>query len=194
MRISKKNRTTKETTISINLNIDGSRKINIDTQLKFFDHMLEQLAFHSNWDLDIRATGDIDVDDHHLIEDIAILLGECLNELRLKKKNLMRYGQRLLPMDSTLILCALDLDGRGECVIDLPFSREFIGKIATEMWKHFFKSLSSNGNFSLHIKTLYFDNNHHLVEGSFKSLALSLKEAFTLNNSEKILSTKGEIC
>lgn len=185
-----KNRQTRETAITLQLTIDGRATANIATGLKFFDHMLEQLAFHAGWDLSIQAEGDVDVDDHHLIEDVAIVLGDALNDIRQSRSGLARYGQRLLPMDASLILCAVDLDGRGHCVCDLPFTRETVGQLATEMWPHFFKTLSSRGQFSLHIKTMYFDNNHHLIEGAFKSLARALREALSING-QGISSTKG---
>ncbi len=185
-----KKRQTRETAITLKLTIDGQAATAITTGIKFFDHMLEQLAFHAGWDLSIQAEGDIDVDDHHLIEDVAIVLGDALNDIRQSRSGLARYGQRLLPMDASLILCAVDLDGRGHCVCDLPFTRETVGNIATEMWPHFFKTLSSRGQFSLHIKTLYFDNNHHLIEGAFKSLARALREALRVDGTS-ITSTKG---
>lgn len=187
-----KTRQTRETSIELQLNVDGKKNVAINTGLKFFDHMLEQLAFHAGWDLQLQANGDIDVDDHHLIEDVAIILGDALNEIRQTRSGLTRYGQRLLPMDSSLILCAIDLDGRGHCVCDLPFTRETVGNLATEMWPHFFKTLSSRGQFSLHIKTMYFDNNHHLIEGAFKSVARALREALTIAG-DGISSTKGTL-
>ncbi len=187
-----KARETRETSISLQLNVDGKKDVNIDTGLKFFDHLLEQLAFHGGWDLQLQANGDIDVDDHHLIEDVAIVLGDALNDLRQSRQGLTRYGQRLLPMDSTLVLCAVDLDGRGHCVTHLPFARETVGAIATEMWPHFFKTLATRGQFSLHIKTEYFDNHHHLIEASFKALARALREALSVSD-EGISSTKGQL-
>lgn len=187
-----KTRQTRETSISLQLNIDGKSQIKIDTGLKFFDHLLEQLAFHAGWDLQLEASGDIDVDDHHMIEDVAIVLGDSLNEIRQSRRGLTRYGQRLLPMDSTLVLCAVDLDGRGHCVTDLPFTREAVGGVATEMWPHFFKTLSSRGQFTLHIKSMYFDNHHHLIEGSFKALARALGEALS-SSGDAINSTKGSL-
>lgn len=188
-------RKTNETTIELSLQIDGSATFDIRTGLPFFDHMLEQLTFHAGWDLRLRADGDIGVDDHHLIEDVAIALGDALNQARQARNAsaINRYGQRLLPMDGSLVLCAIDLDGRGNAVIQLPFSREQMGGIATEMWPHFFKTLSARGQFSLHIQTQYFDNNHHLLEASFKALARALREACTFNNthSPTVPSTKG---
>lgn len=182
-------RSTKETSINILLNIDGKQQIDIATGLPFFDHMLTQLALHAGWDLTLDAKGDLQVDDHHLIEDVAICLGTVLNKSWRNKGNIRRYGQRLLPMDSTLVMVAIDVCGRSNCVTDLPFDREMVGSIATEMWKHFFYSLAINAQISLHIKSEYFDNNHHLIEASFKGLAFALKEALQVEANEN--SSKG---
>ncbi|NVJ67250.1 MAG: imidazoleglycerol-phosphate dehydratase HisB [Gammaproteobacteria bacterium] len=181
-------RETKETSISLALNVEGKQQISINTGLPFFDHMLTQLGLHAGWDMELNAQGDLDVDDHHLIEDIAICLGQALNQAWRSKGQIERYGQRLLPMDATLVLVAVDICGRGYSVTNMPFSREFLGNVATEMWKHFFYTLAINAQISLHIKTEYFDNNHHLIEACFKGLALAFKDAFKktqLNNSSK---------
>jgi imidazoleglycerol-phosphate dehydratase len=183
-------RNTKETQISLSLNLEATGQVQIETGLPFFNHLLEQLAFHGQMDIQLKATGDLDIDDHHLIEDVAIVLGLALDELRQHRPGMARYGQRLLPMDGTLILCAVDLCGRAASVVDLPFTREKVGGVATEMWPHFFKTLATKGQFSLHLKTQYFDNHHHLIEGSFKALARSLREALTLERSG-VASTKG---
>lgn len=184
------NRKTKETDIRLQLDVDGNRQVSVRTGLAFFDHMLEQLAFHAGWNLTIDATGDIDVDDHHMIEDVAIVIGDALNQVRQSRPGLARYGQRLLPMDETLVLCAVDLSGRPAAVIDLPFTRDTIANIATEMWPHFFKTLAIRGQFALHIKTEYFENHHHLIEAAFKALARALREALSVQTSE-VTSTKG---
>lgn len=183
-------RDTKETRIQLTLNVAGNRAVQIDTGLPFFNHLLEQLAFHAGWDLNLQASGDIEIDDHHLIEDVAIVLGLAIDLLRQSRPGLARYGQRLLPMDETLVLCAVDLSGRAAAVIDLPFTREAVGGLATEMWPHFFKTLASKGQFALHLKTQYFDNHHHLIEASFKALAQALKEALAVQGSS-VTSTKG---
>ena len=183
-------RDTKETQIRLTLTVDGTRQVAIDTGLPFFNHLLEQLAFHAGWDLTLQAKGDIEIDDHHLIEDVAIVLGMTIDQLRQTRPGLARYGQRLLPMDETLVLCAVDLSGRAAAVINLPFTREAVGGLATEMWPHFFKTLASKGQFALHLKTEYFDNHHHLIEASFKALARALKEALAVQ-SNSVTSTKG---
>lgn len=185
-------RDTKETQIRLTLNIDGNRQVETNTGLPFFNHLLEQLAFHAGWDLTLIAKGDIEIDDHHLIEDVAIVLGQALDHLRQSRPGITRYGQRLLPMDETLVLCAVDLSGRAASVVNLPFTRESVGGLATEMWPHFFKTLASKGQFALHLKTEYFDNHHHLIEASFKALARALKEALTVQ-SNSVSSTKGTL-
>lgn len=170
-------RQTKETAIRLELNVYGQQKLKINTGLPFFDHMLTQLALHAGWDLNLEANGDLEVDDHHLVEDVAICLGQALQQAWRQQESITRYGQRLLPMDASLIMVAVDVSGRGYGITDLPFTREMIGNIATEMWKHFFYTFAINAQISLHIKAEYFDNNHHLIEASFKGLAFALREA-----------------
>lgn len=186
----KVSRATKETQIELSLDINGDPKDkNISTGLPFFDHMLDQLASHAGWFLDLKVTADLEVDDHHGIEDVAICLGEALYEAWQAAKPNQRYGQRFLPMDESLTLCAVDLCGRPYSVIDLPFSQPQLGGINTEMWEHFFYTLAINSKICLHLKNQYFRNNHHLVEGAFKALAYALKEALQPVTGER--STKG---
>lgn len=182
-------RETKETSIKLSLNINGEQRVNIDTGLPFFDHMLNQLATHAGWDLILKSQGDLDVDDHHLIEDVAISLGQAFQKAWRQQGKIVRYGQRLLPMDASLLMVAVDVCGRAYSITDLPFSRESMGGIGTEMWQHFFYTFAINSAITLHIKAEYFDNNHHLVEASFKGLAFALREA--LQVSERDNSTKG---
>jgi len=182
-------RKTKETDIDLSLNINGSQNISINTGIGFFDHMLEQLASHARWDLSIQVKGDLEIDDHHSIEDIAICLGDALQQNWRSLNSIQRYGQRLLPMDETLIMCAIDLSGRGIYVGKLEFTRENIGGVSTEMFEHFFNTLAMNAAMTLHIKPIYFRNNHHLVEGCFKALAYALKEALRPSSGEN--TTKG---
>ncbi len=182
-------RNTRETSIELSLDIKGQQTININTGIGFFDHMLEQIASHARWDLDIKVNGDLGVDDHHTVEDIAICLGDALQQSWRKLDSMQRYGQRLLPMDEALILCAVDLSGRGIYVGDLPFSRENIGNMSTEMFEHFFNTLAASAAITLHINPMYFKNNHHLVEGCFKATAYALKEALSPTTGEN--TTKG---
>ena len=182
-------RNTKETEIILSLNVHGQQKIAINTGIGFLNHMLEQLASHARWNLSIDVKGDLHIDDHHSVEDIAICLGDALQQSWRNLPSMQRYGQRLLPMDETLILCAVDLSGRGIYVGKLEFSREMIGGLSTEMFEHFFNTLALTAAMSLHIEPLYFRNNHHLAEGCFKALAYALKEALSPAQGDN--TTKG---
>ena len=186
----KVSRKTKETQIELSLDVagDASQK-NINTGLPFFDHMLDQLASHAGWFLDLQVKADLEVDDHHGIEDVAICLGDALYQAWQKQQPCQRYGQRLLPMDEALTTCAVDLCGRPYAVINLPFSQPMLGGINTEMWEHFFYTLAINSKICLHLNNQYFRNNHHLVESAFKALAYALKEALLPATGER--STKG---
>ena len=183
------NRKTKETDIALTLNIHGTQQVDCNTGIGFFDHMLEQLAVHAGWDLSLKIQGDLQVDDHHSVEDVAICLGQAIQQSWRQQGPLQRYGQRYLPMDEALILCALDLSGRAYYVGQLEFTRETIGSMATEMFDHFFYTLAINAAITLHIKPMYFSNNHHLIEGCFKALAYAFKEALTPRADDN--TTKG---
>lgn len=174
-RIAEVRRTTKETDIYIRLNVDGNGTCDIHTGLGFFDHMLEQIGKHGNMDLTIRVEGDLDVDEHHTIEDTAIALGDCLYQALGSKRGIERYGF-CLPMDDCLCQVALDFGGRPWLVWDATFHREKIGDMPTEMFFHFFKSLSDSARMNLNIKAEG-GNEHHKIEGIFKALARSLRMA-----------------
>lgn len=168
-------RTTKETDIRIRLNLDGNGTCHISTGLRFFDHMLEQIGKHGGIDLDITVKGDLEVDEHHTIEDTAIALGECIYQALGSKRGIERYGF-CLPMDDCLCQVALDFGGRAWLVWDAEFHREKIGDMPTEMFLHFFKSLSDSARMNLNIKAEG-QNEHHKIEGIFKALARSIKMA-----------------
>lgn len=168
-------RTTKETDVLVRLNIDGSGRSEISTGLGFFDHMLEQLAHHGMMDVYIKVNGDLNVDEHHTIEDTAIALGDCLLKALGSKRGIERYGY-CLPMDDSLCTVALDFGGRPWLVWDASFTRERIGDMPTEMFRHFFKSLSDSARMNLNISAQG-DNEHHKIEGIFKALARSLRMA-----------------
>jgi imidazoleglycerol-phosphate dehydratase/histidinol-phosphatase len=183
-------RTTKETDIFIELNLDGSGKCSIDTGLKFFDHMLEQIGKHSGSDLTIKVKGDLEVDEHHTIEDTAIALGEAFGKALGNKRGIERYGF-YLPMDDCLCSVALDFGGRAWLVFDAEFNREYIGDLPTEMIYHFFKSLSNAARMNLNIKAVG-TNEHHKLEGIFKALAKSIKMAVKRDIYQyELPSTKG---
>ena len=183
-------RTTKETDIYVSLNLDGTGKCDISTGLGFFDHMLEQIGKHSGSDLNIRVKGDLNVDEHHTIEDTAIALGECLLKALGDKRGIERYGY-CLPMDDCLCQVALDFGGRPWLVYDAKFNREKIGDMPTEMFLHFFKSLSDAARMNLNIKAEG-ENEHHKIEGIFKALAKSIKMAVRRDIYKyELPSTKG---
>ena len=185
-------RTTKETDISVKLNLDGTGKCDIDTGLGFFDHMLEQIGKHGMMDLTVRCKGDLNVDEHHTIEDTAIVLGDCMLKALGDKRGIERYGY-CLPMDDCLCSVALDFGGRPWLVWDAEFKREKIGDMPTEMFLHFFKSLSDSARINLNIKAEG-TNEHHKIEGIFKALARSLRMAVKRDIYHyELPSTKGTL-
>ncbi|MEO9887655.1 MAG: imidazoleglycerol-phosphate dehydratase HisB [Balneola sp.] len=186
-------RKTKETEIKVDLNLDGTGKSTIDTGLKFFDHMLEQIARHGLVDLDIFCKGDLEVDEHHTIEDVAIALGEAITNALGDKKGIERYSF-VLPMDEAQSTVAMDLSGRPYLVFDVPMKREYVGDFPTEMLEHFFYSLSMNLKATLHV-TCKGDNDHHKIEACFKGFARTLKTAIEQNGriKDQIPSSKGSL-
>ncbi len=183
-------RNTNETKIKINLNLDGTGKSNIDTGIAFFDHMLDQIAKHGQMDLEIKVDGDLEVDEHHTIEDTGIVLGEAFYQALGNKLGIERYAF-VLPMDDCLAQVALDFGGRNWMVWDAEFKREMIGKMPTEMFFHFFKSFSDSAKANLNIKAEG-DNEHHKIESIFKAFAKCLKSAVKKDSEKMILpSTKG---
>lgn len=192
-RIARLKRTTKETDIDIELNLDGTGKSQIDTGLKFFDHMLDQIAKHALVDLKITCKGDLEVDEHHTIEDVSIALGETILKALGSKKGLERYGF-VLAMDEAQATVALDLSNRPYLVFDVPMKREYVGDFPTEMLEHFFYSLAMNLKATLHV-TCTGDNDHHKIEACFKGFARSLKTAIEQNGRIKnqIPSSKGTL-
>ena len=183
-------RTTAETDIAVSLNLDGTGKADIHTGLGFFDHMLEQIARHGLIDLSIRCRGDLHVDEHHTIEDVALALGQAIDQALGDKKGLQRYGF-CLPMDDCLATVAIDFGGRPWLVFNADFQREKIGDVPTEMFPHFFKSLSDAAHLNLHI-TATGANEHHKIEGIFKALARSLRMALRRDAEHlQLPSTKG---
>jgi imidazoleglycerol-phosphate dehydratase/histidinol-phosphatase len=185
-------RTTKETDICIRLDLDGNGTCHIDTGLGFFDHMLEQIGKHGGMNLHIEVKGDLHVDEHHTIEDTAIALGECIYKALGNKRGIERYGYTL-PMDDCLCQVALDFGGRAWLVWDAKFKREKIGEMPTEMFLHFFKSLSDAARMNLNIKAEG-ENEHHKIEGIFKALARALKMAVRRDIYHyELPSTKGTL-
>ncbi len=194
MRTATIERKTRETEVSLKLNLDGSGDSNIDTPLKFLNHMLENFARHSSFDLDIYARGDVEVDDHHLVEDVGIAMGEAFDKALGDKMGIARMSNRIVPMDDSRADVSVDLSGRPYAVIELPFS-EFhekrVGDVSKENVVHFLESFALNGRFNLNVK-VEGKNDHHKVESCFKALAKSLQDA-TRITGKGIPSTKGVI-
>ncbi len=190
-RTSKLTRKTRETDIKISLNIDGSGKHNIDTGLKFFDHMLESFTRHGFFDLDIKVIGDIDVDDHHTIEDTGLLLGQCFKEALGDKVGIDRMGYSIVPMDESISTVAVDISGRNYTVFNAEFSYQYIGDINSQNVKHFIESFANTSLMNINIKAEG-ENDHHICEAIFKSLARALNSATKITH-DQILSTKGKL-
>ena len=193
-RIADCKRTTKETDIALILNLDGSGKADIDTGIGFFDHMLYGFSRHGMFDLNVRVKGDLIVDCHHTIEDTGIVLGTAIKEAVGDKKGMKRFGSCILPMDETLVLCAVDLSGRPYLSFDGEFTTDRVGYMDTEMVKEFFYAISYTAGMNLHIKVLSGGNNHHMIEAMFKAFARALDEATGFDpRITDILSTKGSL-
>ncbi len=187
-------RNTKETKISLELNIDGQGTSQVSTGIGFFDHMLEGFARHGFFDLSVRIDGDLNVDGHHTVEDCGIVLGQAVKEAVGDKKGIRRYGQFLLPMDDALVLCAVDLCGRPWLNFDAAFSVERVGYLETELIREFFYAVSYAAGMNLHIKVLDGQNNHHIIEAMFKAFAKALDEATGFDERiTDVLSTKGAL-
>lgn len=185
-------RDTKETQITVCLELDGTGKSSLDTGIRFFDHMLDGFARHGLFDLEVVCHGDTDVDCHHSIEDTGIVLGSAIREAVGDKKGIRRYGYFILPMDEALVLCALDLSGRPYFVYDAEFSGDRCGEMDTQMAKEFFYAVSYAAGMNLHIKVLYGENDHHIMEAMFKAFAKALDMAVSLDERiTDVLSTKG---
>ncbi|MCI9162500.1 MAG: imidazoleglycerol-phosphate dehydratase HisB [Lachnospiraceae bacterium] len=193
-RIAAITRTTKETDISLTLNLDGSGQAEIDTGIGFFDHMLHGFARHGLFDLQVKVKGDLQVDTHHTIEDTGIVLGNAIRQAVGDKAGIVRYGFRILPMDEALILCALDLCNRPYLVYDLRLDRERVGDLETEMVREFFYAVAYGAAMNLHIKQMDGSNNHHIIEGTFKAFGKALDEATRRDGRILgVLSTKGSL-
>lgn len=187
-------RNTKETKITMDLNLDGKGEADVSTGIGFFDHMLNSFARHGFFDLTVKVDGDLSVDTHHTIEDTGIVLGMAIKEALGKKEGIKRYGSKILPMDEALLLCALDLCGRPYLVYDLVLDREYVGDLETEMIKEFFYAVSYGAEMNLHIKQLSGSNNHHIIEGAFKAFGKALDEALQADERiQGVLSTKGSL-
>ena len=191
-RIASRTRKTAETDISVTVDLDGCGISSIGTGVVFLDHMLTSFSRHSGIDLNIVCSGDLDVDDHHSVEDVALVIGSAIADALGDKKGIGRYGWAIIPMDEALAQCAVDLGGRSYCVFRADFRRPVIQGLSTEMVEHFFLSLSRTMNANLHLSVLEGQNTHHMIEALFKSLAYAMKQAVRVSGTE-IPSTKGTI-
>ena len=187
-------RNTKETKICLTLDLDGTGKASLNTGIGFFDHMLDGFARHGFFDLDLAVDGDLNVDSQHTIEDTGIVLGTAIKNALGKKEGIRRYGSCILPMDETLVLCALDLSGRPYFSFDGTFDTPRVGEFDTEMVREFFYAISYTAGMNLHMKVLSGTNSHHIIEALFKAFAKALDEAVTTDpRIHDILSTKGSL-
>ena len=193
-RVAEVKRTTKETDISLSLNLDGNGTSEIDTGIGFFDHMLDGFARHGLFDLKVEVKGDLIVDCHHSIEDTGIVLGEAIKKAVGDKKGMKRFGSCILPMDETLVLCAIDISGRPYLSFDGEFTTDRVGYMDTEMVKEFFYAISYAAGMNVHLKVLSGGNNHHMIEAMFKAFARALDEATLIDpRITDVLSTKGSL-
>jgi len=185
-------RITKETSIQMKLNLDGTGKYEIDTGIGFFDHMLEGFAKHGFFDLSIKVKGDLYVDGHHTVEDTGIVLGQAIKEALGEKEKIVRYGSCILPMDDALVLCAIDLCNRPYFAMNTDFSVERVGNFEVELVREFFYAVSYSAGMNLHIRQMDGSNAHHIIEAMFKSFAKALDAAVSYDERiQGVLSTKG---
>ena len=188
-------RSTKETSIAVSVNLDGTGRFDISTGVGFFDHMLEQLSRHSLIDMDIKAKGDLHIDDHHTVEDTGIAVGQAIAKALGDRRGINRYASLDLAMDETLTRAALDVSGRPFLIWQVEFSSPKIGTFDTELVREFFQALAQNAGITLHVSTLYGANNHHIAETCFKAVARALRSAIETDPRQKdaIPSTKGTL-
>ena len=186
-------RQTTETQIAGELVVDGTGKYAITTGIRFFDHMLELFARHGGFDLKLRATGDLDVDQHHTVEDVGIVLGEAVSKALGDRKGIVRYGHAVIPMDETLTRVSLDCSNRPYLVWKVQFSRPKLGEMDTELFKEWFQAFAQSAGVTLHVENLYGENNHHIVESCYKGLARALRQAVAIDarRADAVPSTKG---
>ena len=192
-RTAQKKRSTKETEVAVRLNVDGSGKADVDTGIGFLDHMLELLAHHGSLDLSVQAKGDLRVDFHHTVEDIGLVLGDCLEEALGDKTGVSRFGAAFVPLDEALARVVVDLSGRPYMSWRVRFTSDRVGDFPTELFEDFFRALSDRARLTLHVESLHGDNNHHIIETVFKGFARSLREAVRRTGGSSVPSTKGTL-
>ena len=194
-RKAKISRKTKETSINVEVNIDGKGKYKIDTGIGFLNHMLEQLSKHSLIDLNVKAKGDTHIDLHHTTEDVGIAIGECVKKASNKFKGIKRYAHAMIPMDETLSRIAIDVSNRPYLIWKVNLKVEKLGEMDTELFKEWFQAFSQSAGITLHMENIYGDNSHHIIESCFKGLARTLRSALEIDPRTKnvIPSTKGSL-
>ena len=188
-------RTTKETDITVSIDLDGTGKTDIDTGVPFFDHMLDAFGRHGLFDLTVHAKGDIEIDAHHTVEDCGIVLGQAIKEALGDRKGIVRYGSSILPMDETCIMAAIDISGRGQCHCALDIPAEQVGNFDTELGEEFFIALATNAGITLHVRQICGKNSHHILEASFKAVTRALKDCVAIDPriADVVPSTKGAL-
>jgi imidazoleglycerol-phosphate dehydratase len=189
MRKAKVSRNTEETEINVELDLDGSGEYEIDTGIKFFDHLLSSFSRHGSIDLKVRAKGD---NEHHIVEDVGICLGEAIRKSLGKKVGIARFGYAIIPMDDVLMLTSIDLSGRSYCSLDLKMKRKKIEDLSVEMVPHFLETFASEARLNLHVKLLDGKNDHHKAECLFKALGIAIREASSVVD-DRLPSTKGKL-
>ena len=194
-RVATMTRTTKETDITVTIDLDGTGKTDIDTGVPFFDHMLDAFGRHGLFDLTVRAKGDIEIDAHHTVEDTGIVLGQAIDQALGDKRGIVRYGSIALPMDETLILAAIDISGRGQAHLDLEPPIELLGNFNTTLADEFFIALAANARTTLHLRQLAGKNSHHIIEAASKACARAFKQAVAIDPrvAGELPSTKGSL-
>lgn len=195
MRTASVARKTKETDVTVTVDLDGRGIYDVATGVGFLDHMLEQLSRHSMIDITVRASGDLHIDQHHTVEDVGIALGQAVKRALGDCKGIRRYADVHLPMDETLTRCAIDVSGRPFLVFQIPFTRDKIGDFDTELFEEWFRAFAFNAGLTLHVTTLYGVNNHHMIESAFKALARALEAAVAVDprRAGEVPSTKGAL-
>ena len=192
-RISKVERSTKESQVKVELNLDGTGKIEVDTGVPFFDHMLSQLGKHAGFDLRVKTSGDVEVDSHHTVEDTSLAVGQALREALGDKSGIRRFGDALVPIDESLTQVAIDLSGRPYLVYRQPEIVELIGTFDTSLGRHIWESIVAEARIAIHIRVLEGRNAHHVFESQFKAVARALRDAIKLDGVAGIPSTKGTL-
>lgn len=187
-------RSTKETQITVSLDLDGAGTARIDTPVPFFNHMLDAFTRHSLIDVTVEAEGDVDVDDHHTVEDVGIVLGAVLREALGTKAGIARFGQAIVPMDEALVLCAVDISGRGQAFVEVPFGVQTIGSFDTQLVKEFFLAFAREAGITLHVRLMAGENAHHVAEACFKACGRALRQAVEFDpRVTGVPSTKGSL-